>query len=238
MEYNTSRNRLVIPEYGRNVQKMVEYAISLEDREKRNELANQIVKIMTQMHIKAGYYGDYTHKIWDHLFIISDFNLDVDSPYPLPDREKVQTKPIPIEYSDTRIKYKTYGKNLEKIIQKAIEFEEGEEKDALIRLIANNLKKAYLNWNRASVDDAQIIEDLNRMSDGKLVLPVGYEFPSTHELIGRKTTSSKDNQKGSSVKGRDNKGTYKKNYRSDNQGRSDGRTNKYSNLGSYKKRSY
>ena len=146
---------------------------------------------------------------------------------------------MPVEYSDGKIKYRTYGKNLEKILEKAIEMEEGEEKEALTKLIAHNLKKAYLNWNRASVDDALILKDLERMSEGKLVLPEGYELPSTHELIGRKKSYSKDNnQKGSSGKGRDHKGGFKKNYRSDNQGRNDSRTSKYSNTGSYKKRSY
>lgn len=239
MDYNTSRNKLVIPEYGRNVQKMVEYALTIEDREKRNELANQIVRIMTQMHIKAGYYGDYTHKIWDHLFIISDFNLDVDSPYPMPDREKVKVKPQVIEYSDGRIRYRIYGRNLEKIVQEAIGFEDGEEKDALIRLIANNLKKAYLMWNNASVDDTQIIKDLERMSGGKLALPEGYEFPSSYDLIGKKRTYSKDNKKGHQNKGRDQKSNYRKSGRSDNQGRNDNRQNKYSSSSNtYKKRSY
>ncbi len=125
MDYNTSRNKLVIPEYGRNVQKMVEYAITLEDRQERNDLANQIVRIMAHMNVGAGNNGDYIHKIWDHLFIISDFHLDVDSPYPMPDKEKVESKPHPINYSDGRIRFRTYGRNLEKIIQVAIDLEEG-----------------------------------------------------------------------------------------------------------------
>ena len=238
MDYNTSRNKLVIPEYGRNVQKMVEYAITLEDKEKRNELANYIVRIMTQMHISAGYYGDYTHKIWDHLFIISDFNLDVDSPYPMPDREKIESKPQPIEYSDGRIKFRTYGRNLERIIEKAIELEPGEEKEALITLIANNLKKAYLMWNSSSIDDTQIIKDLERMSGGKLSLPEGYEFPSTTDLIGKRKYT-KDNKKTSQNKGRDQKSNYRKSNRSDNQGRNDNRQSKYgSSSSNYKRRSY
>lgn len=239
MDYNTSRNKLVIAEYGRNVQKMVEYAITLEDREKRNELAKYIVRIMTQMHVSSGSYGDYTHKIWDHLFIISGFKLDVDSPYPMPDKEKIESKPRVIEYSDGRIRHRTYGRNIEKIIDKAIELEPGEEKDALIRLIANNLKKAFLLWNSASVDDQQILKDLERMSGGKLTVPEGYEFPSTTELIGKRKNYSKDNKKNQQNKGRDQKSNYRKSGRSDNSGRNDNRQSKYSgSTSNYKKRSY
>ncbi|NOR87587.1 MAG: DUF4290 domain-containing protein [Bacteroidales bacterium] len=238
MEYNTARNRLVIPEYGRNVQRMVEHTISVEDREKRNELANYIVKVMTQMHLSTGSFGDYEHKIWDHLFIISDFALDVDSPYPIPDKDKSAVKKPDVVYSDRKIRYKTYGRNLEKIIEKAIELEDGEEKDALVILIAQNLKKAYLNWNRSSVDDEQILEDLNRMSEGKLVLPEGYVLPTTNELIGKNRSYSKDSSKGSQSKGRDQKSNYRRNGRSDNQSRSDNKPSRYSNSGTYKKRSY
>lgn len=243
MEYNTSRNKLVIPEYGRNVQKMVEYALALEDRDKRNELANFIVRIMTQMHIGSGNYGDYTHKIWDHLFIISDFKLDVDAPYPMPDPNKIQARPEQIAYSDGKIRYKTYGRNLEKIVDKAIEFEEGEEKEELIKLIASNLKKAYLNWNRTSVEDVQILEDLEKISGGKLTLPEGYELPSTQDIVGKKKPYSKDNnQKSFQNKGRDNKTSFRKpgrpdNQRSDNQ-RSDSKTSRYSNSGTNRKRTY
>jgi len=238
MDYNTSRNKLVIPEYGRNVQRMVEYAIGIEDREKRNELAKYIVRIMTQMHLSAGYFGDYTQKIWDHLFIISDFNLDVDSPFPLPDRERIQSKPESVEYSDGKIRYRTYGRNLEKIIEKAVELEPGEEKDALIRLIASNLKKAYLMWNSSSIDDGQIIKDLDRMSSGKLVIPEDYEFPSAVELIGKKKSYS-NNKKSYQSKGRDQKSNYRKSGRTDNRGKNDNRQSKYSSSTSnYRKRSY
>ena len=243
MDYNTSRNNILIPEYGRNVQKMVEYALTIEDREKRNDLALRIVKIMTQMHIKAGNYGDTNHKIWDHLFIISDYKLDVDAPYPMPDKEKVAAKPQVIEYSNGKIRNRTYGRNLEKIVQKAIEFEDGEEKAALVSLIANNLKKYYLNWNRNTVDDEQILKDLYRISDGKLSLPEDYEFPSNQELTGKKRNYN-DNQRSSTNRGRDQKGNYKKG-RSDNQGRydnrsgrSDNKNSRYGQSNSYKKRSY
>ncbi|OYT16993.1 MAG: methionyl-tRNA formyltransferase [Bacteroidetes bacterium 4572_77] len=244
MDYNTSRNHLLIPEYGRNVQKMVEYAISIEDEEEKNALVQRIIRIMTHMNQKSGNTTDVEHKIWDHLFIISDFKLDVEAPFPLPDREEVEAKPAPIEYTDGKIKNRTYGRNLEKIVQKAIEFEEGEEKQALIALIANNLKKYYLNWNRNTVDDEQILKDLYRISDGQLVLPEDYEFPSNQDLVGKKRNFGNEKTKTSYSKGRDNKNNYKKG-RSDNQGRYDKRqgrndqkNSRYGQSNSYKKRSF
>ncbi len=227
MDYNTSRNNILIPEYGRNVQKMVEYALTIEDREKRNVLAQRIIKIMTHMNVKAGNFGDVEQKIWDHLYIISDFKLDIDAPYPMPDREKVEAKPVPIEYSNGKIKNRTYGRNLEKIVQKAIDFEEGEERQALISLIANNLKKYYLNWNQNTVDDEQIIKDLDRISSGKLKLPEGYEFPSNQELTGRKRNYNNDKPR--TTRGRDNKSNYRK-------GRADQKSSRYGQSSNYKKR--
>jgi len=239
MEYNTSRNKLIIAEYGRNVQKMVEYALTIEDDEKRNALAKRIVAIMTSINTSTGNYDDIAHKIWDHLYIISDFKLVVDSPFPMPDKEKVTAKPQAIEYNDGRIRNRTYGRNLENMIQKAIEFEEGKEKEALVSLLANNLKKAYLLWNSNSVDDSQIIKDLARMSDGKLTLPEDYVFPSNHELVGKKKTYSKDNKKNNQNKGRDKNSNYRKSNRYENQGRRDNRQNKQQTSSkNYKKRSY
>lgn len=186
MDYNTSRNKLVIPEYGRNVQKMVEHCKSMEDRTKRSEFANYIVKIMSNLNAGSGTYGDNNQKLWDHLYIISNFDLDVDTPYAMPEKDKISAKPKPMSYSDNKIRYRTYGRNLAGIIAKACEFEEGEEKDALIRLIAINLKRAYLTWNRSSVEDEHIKADLLKMSKGKLSVPDDFEFPSTNEIIGRK----------------------------------------------------
>jgi len=239
MEYNTSRNKLIIAEYGRNIQKMVEYALTIEDDEKRNALAKRIVAIMTSINTSTGNYDDISHKIWDHLFIISGFKLIVDSPFPMPDRDKVEAKPQVIEYNDGRIRNRTYGRNLENMIQKAIEFEEGKEKEALVALLANNLKKAYLLWNSNSVDDSQIIKDLARMSDGKLELPEDYVFPSSQDLIGKKRVYSKDNKKNNQNKGRDKNSNYRKSNRSENQGRRDNRQNKQQTSSkNYKKRPY
>ncbi len=186
MDYNTSRNKLVIPEYGRNVQKMVEQILDTEDREKRNQMAFAVVRIMGSMNAVGGTYGDMEQKVWDHLYIISDFRLDVDAPYPMPDRNKIMARPKPLDYTDGSIRLRTYGRLLEAIIKKAIEMEDGEEKDALIRLVAYNMKKSYLTWNRITVDDEQIKDDFIRLSGGKLEIPADYEFPSSQEILGKK----------------------------------------------------
>jgi hypothetical protein len=192
MEYNTARNKLNIPEYGRNVQKLIEHALTISDRDERTRLAHFIAQVMLNLNNGSNKIEN-EQKVWDHLFIISDFRLDVDAPYPMPDKEKVFRKPDKMNYSENNIKYRTYGKNMEAIIAKAVEMEEGEMRDALTELIAHNLKRAYLTWNRTSVDDVQIKEDLRKMSNGKLKLPDDFEFLSTADIIGKKRSKAKEN---------------------------------------------
>lgn len=187
MDYNSTREKLIIPEYGRNVQKMIQHALAMEDREKRTSFVKYIVGVMTQMHVSKGSYGDYNHMIWDHLHIISDYKMDVDSPFPIPDREAIEAKPKTLDYSSGRIKYRPYGSNIEKMILLAMTYEEGEEKISFVENIANHLKKAYLNWNRDSVDDEVILNHLAVLSDGKLKLAEGFVFKSTDEIIGQVT---------------------------------------------------
>lgn len=185
MEYNTTRDKMIIAEYGRNVQKLVNYAIEIEDREKRTKFAKVIVQIMGQMNPGIRDTGDFRHKLWDHLHIISDFRLDVDAPYDRPTKTMLETKPEKLEYDTNDIRYKMYGSNIVKIIDKTIEFEEGEEKDALVHAIANHLKKSYLNWNRESVDDEQIFEHLKVLSKSKLTLNDDLSLNSTNEILAR-----------------------------------------------------
>jgi len=152
----------------------------------------------------------------------------------MPDKKIERSKPQAIEYSNNRIRNRSYGRILEEMIQKAIDLDEGEEKEALILLVASNLKKTYLLWNSSSVDDGQILKDLDRMSDGKLKLPEDYVFPSTFDLVGRQKTPSKDNKKN---KGRDK--NYRKNNSNNNQGRKDNKYSKQqSSSNNYKKRSF
>ncbi len=185
MEYNTTRNKLIISQYGRNVQKLVKHCLSIEDREKRSNFAKLIIQIMGQLNPGARETGDFRHKLWDHLYVISEFKLDVDTSYAMPSPDVFTAKPDKIEYSENNIKYKMYGSNVDSIIKEAIKYEDGPEKDALVHAIANHLKKSYLNWNRESVDDDLIFEHLEVLSDGKLKLNKDLYLSSTSDILAR-----------------------------------------------------
>ena len=202
MEYNTTRDKLFISEYGRNVQKLVREAMKIEDREMRTEFAKIIVQIMGQLNPAVRESGDYKHKLWDHLHIISEFKLDVDSPYEAPRQEALQARPAKVPYSSNHIKYRMYGSNIARIIEKTVQMEDGYEKEALVHAIANHLKKSYLNWNRESVDDDQIFEHLKVLSKGQLELREDQRLSSTNEILSRnkKKKPVKQPQKGPQMK--------------------------------------
>ncbi len=182
MEYNTERAKMASPEYGRNVQRMIEFAISVKDREERNRVARAIISVMGQLNPHLRDVTDFKHKLWDHLFIIADFKLDVDSPYPIPNAATFQTKPDKVSYPDNKIKYRHYGRILEKIIQKAVEFEEGDEKNVLTEMIANSMKKSYLMWNRDSVTDDVIFQQLKELSKDQLQLDPNTKLVQVSDL--------------------------------------------------------
>jgi hypothetical protein len=207
-DYNTRRPQMVIPEYGRNIQKMVEHAINTEDRTERNKIANAIISVMGQLNPHLRDIADFKHKLWDHLFIISDFKLDVDSPYPLPDKEVIFEKPEKMSYPPSDNRYKHYGKTIVDLIDKAIAIPEGDEKVALVAIIANLMKKTYLNFNQDSVNDEQIIEDLKLLSKGQLKVEDSFELVSTNEFLAmnkqkKSTTTNNKNQK-NNPKGKQN----------------------------------
>jgi hypothetical protein len=185
MEYNTQRKKMIIPEYGRNLQKMINNCVEIEDRVKRTKTADFIVNVMANMNPKVKESGDYKQKLWDHLYIISDFRLDVDSPYPPPPKDVLQSKPKRLNYPSLDIRFAHYGKNIEKIIEKAADFPEGPEKEALVKAIANHLKKSYLNWNRNSVDDDMILKHLAILSKNRLKLDDDFKFHQTSEILAR-----------------------------------------------------
>ena len=170
MEYNTSRSKMSISEYGRNIQKMIAHIMSIDDREKRNQLTRATINVMGQLNPHLRDVNDFKHKLWDHLFIMSDFKLDVDSPYPIPNANILSRKPERLEYASNNITFKHYGRHIERIIEEACEMEDGPEKDALIKLIANHLKKSYLTWNRDTVSDEEIASHLKMLSRGRLEL--------------------------------------------------------------------
>ena len=141
MNYNTQRKKLAIPEYGRNIQGLVDYAMTIEDREKRNSFVNIIINAMAQVNPSVKETSNYKHKLWDHLFIMSDYKLDVDSPFPKPIPEEVESKPERLNYKSSFIRFRPYGKIIENMIDKIIDMPEGEEKKTLIEMIAQHLKK-------------------------------------------------------------------------------------------------
>lgn len=176
MEYNSSRPRLIISEYGRHIQKMIDYAVGIPDREERNKVARAIVGVMGQLNPHLRDVTDFKHKLWDHLFFISNFKLDVDSPYPIPNAETLSQKPKKIPYPSNQIKFKHYGKTVEVMIEKAKNMEDGPHKEAFINTIANFMKMAYMNWNRDTVSDEVIFEHLKMLSGGALSVKENYKL--------------------------------------------------------------
>lgn len=169
--YNTERVTLHIPEYGRNVQKMVDYLKNIEDREKRNEQARAVIKVMEIINPAVHLQDNYEQKLWDHLHIISDFSLDVDSPYPVPAPEKLQERPKKVEMNEKPMKFYHYGRNVENIIDMIAQKEDGEEKTAMIHALAIHMRQQYLTWNKDSVTDEQIFQDIEKMSDYRIHIP-------------------------------------------------------------------
>ena len=186
MEYNTSLSKLIIPEYGRNVQKMVHSIITIEDREKRNHQAKSIIEVMGNLNPHLRDVPDFKHKLWDHLFIMSDFHLDVDSPFDRPSKESFDEKPEMLKYSDNNIKFRHYGKILPLIIKRTIDLDEGEYKDFLVFTIANHMKKSYLTWNKANVEDEVILKHLSQMSDDKLSMKETFKLSSFSDVKTQK----------------------------------------------------
>jgi len=170
LEYNCERTHLIIPEYGRHIQKLVDHCIALEDVAERNKMAKAIVDVMGNLQPHLRDVPDFKHKLWDQLFIMSDFKLDVESPYEKPEREVLQAKPEALAYPKAASKYRFYGNNIQIMIDVALTWEEGEAREALYFAIANHMKKCYLNWNRDTVDDAVIFKHLKELSKGEINL--------------------------------------------------------------------
>ncbi|MEG2078788.1 protein of unknown function [Chryseobacterium piscicola] len=170
MEYNTQKTQLLLPEYGRIIQQLVERCKDLPTREERSEMAMAIIDFMGQRNPHLRDEENYKHKLWDHLFILADYNLDADSPYPFPTREQLAEKPQRMEYPKLQGDFKFYGKSILLLIEKAIELEPGDEKEALIEVIANNMKKSYNVYNKEHVTDDVIFRHLKELSSNRLDL--------------------------------------------------------------------
>ena len=174
MKYNTAEKHLAQPEYGRNVQNLVDYCVTIEDREERNRCANAIISIMGNLYPQQRDTNDFKHILWDHLAIMSGFKLDVDYPYEVVKEADLQTRPPRIPYVSTRIRSRQYGKIMEQMVGKATEMENSEAKDDLVRSLANQMKRSYVTWNnKDTVSDAKIFKDLAQLSDGLIDLKEG-----------------------------------------------------------------
>lgn len=173
LDYNTQREKLAMPEYGRNVLQMVENLKTIEDRDKRNHQARAIIKTMEILNPQVHSQENYEHKLWDHLYIIAGFDLDVDSPFPCPIAEEFTTDPVPIPMKDSKIKATHYGRNIEKIINLLCDEPDGEIKTEMIRSLAIYMRQQYLIWNKDSVADDTIFKDIEKLSDYRLKIPEG-----------------------------------------------------------------
>ncbi|MFT5862192.1 MAG: hypothetical protein ACI828_000838 [Flavobacteriales bacterium] len=170
LEYNTERDHLIIPEYGRHIQKMIDQAKAVEDREERNKQAKGIISVMGNMQPHLRDVPDFQHKLWDQLFIMAKFEIDVDSPYGKPSEEELAERPKPLGYPQNFPKYRFYGNNIKRMIDVAKGWEEGELRDALEVTIANHMKKCFLNWNKDTVEDDVIFNHLFELSNGEINL--------------------------------------------------------------------
>lgn len=194
-----------MPEYGRNVQEMVAIIKNTPDREERNRLAKSTIQLMGNMNPQLRDVADYKHKLWDHLAVIANFDLDIDSPYPLPTQAEIHQKPMKMKYSNPdEIRFKHYGKILEDMVRKATQYPDGEEKDALIETIANQMKKSFLTWNRETVSDDVIFADLLAIACNRLKIPEGLKLKDSREILrmqaaaantSANTSSGKKNKK-------------------------------------------
>lgn len=170
LEYNTIREDLIIPEYGRHIQKMIHHASSQKSKDERNKIAKSIISVMGNLQPHLRDVSDFQHKLWDQLFIMSDFKLDVDSPFEKPKKEELLAKPDPLSYPQNFPKYRFYGNNIKIMIDEAVKWDSGDKKDALVYIIANHMKKCFLNWNKDSVEDQVIFDHLFELSNSKIDL--------------------------------------------------------------------
>lgn len=195
LRYNSQMKKLAMPEYGRNIQQMVDYCVTIEDREERNRCAYTIIASMGNLFPQLRDEPEYKHKLWDHLAIMSDFKLDIDYPYPVVTEAALETQPEPISYKLEHIKFRHYGKIMERMIARAADYPEGEERDALVMLLANHMKKVIFQISKEAVEDAKIFKDLEYYSKGKIRLD-----PATHILHEFKEAPKQQQQQGKKKK--------------------------------------
>jgi len=226
-DYNTTRSHLILSEYGRNVQNMVKYICELPTIEERNKYAQAVIDLMgfLQPHLRD--VADFKHKLWDHLHIISGYQIDVDSPYPKPLIENAYIKPEPLAYPQQRITYKHYGKTVENLIEKAMREENAEIKKAMVQSIANFMKMAYVTWNKDNVSDDTIIKDLKYLSGGLLSLDEGVNLAKVEFRAQNPRQSNNNNNNRGRSNNNNNNGKNRQNNNNNNRQRSNNNKPKY-----------
>lgn len=189
MDYNTQREKLVLPEYGREIQRMVEHAVSIPDKTERQHCAETIIAIMDRMFPQGKQSPDYKNKLWDHLALMSDFKLDIDWPFDVNQVKKMADKPQPIGYPMTKIPVRHYGNMVFEIFDKLKTMEPGEERDELVRITANQMKRCLMQWSHGSADNEKVASDLARFTDGVIQLNLDtfkFEKINMHDLVEKK----------------------------------------------------
>lgn len=226
-DYNTTRSHLILSEYGRNVQNMVKYICELPTIEERNKYAQAVIDLMgfLQPHLRD--VADFKHKLWDHLHIISGYQIDVDSPYPKPLIENAYIKPEPLAYPQQRITYKHYGKTVENLIEKAMREENAEIKKAMVQSIANFMKMAYVTWNKDNVSDDTIIKDLKYLSGGLLSLDEGVNLAKVEFRAQNPRQSNNNNNNRGRSNNNNNNGKNRQNNNNNNRQRNNNNKPKY-----------
>ena len=199
LDYNTQRDKLHMPEYGRHVQKMIEYVASLPDKQKRNEQIQSVVQVMGTLNPQLRDINDFKHKLWDHVHVISDFNIDIDSPYPTPTRESLSTAPNPIPLQTTPVKAAHYGRNIQNMIDVIAQREDDDVKTYMIKTLASYMKQQYLIWNKDSVSEETIFNDIYKLSDGRITVPEG-----VHIGMGMNESSHQHTRNGQSGQHKNN----------------------------------
>ncbi len=221
MNYNTDRNDIEMREYGRHLQKMVDYAVSLKDKKERQKVAINIIHLMGILNPQLRNAADYKQKLWDHIFIISDFKLDVDSPYPKPTEDTARIKPAYLPYPQKRIKLKHYGRNVESLVKKAIDMEDVDKKAIFTEIIGNFMKMAYKNWSNEEVSNDLVKEDMKSISGGELEISPDMNIESM--------TRNQPQQRKFSQNNRNNNNRNNNNNNRNNNNRNNNNRNRFNN---------
>lgn len=216
MDYNTQREKLMMPEYGRHVQEMINYVKNLPDKEKRNEQIQAVVAVMGTLNPQLRDINDFKHKLWDHVQIISDFQIDIDSPYPTPTKETLHTRPDPIPLQKTPIKAAHYGRNIQNMIEVIAAREDDEVKTYMIKTLASYMKQQYLIWNKDSVSEETIFKDIYRLSDGRITVPEDVHIGTGQTEMHVHPRNNNQNRNLNFRKGKNNNNNNNKRWKNNN----------------------